>query len=843
LPSEQLDDIAKAFGTFQMTAKVAMADRYSWWLKENAPGSKSALLLKAAQYYDPEHGVCPVCDRTIEDSALREQLVSLKKLDTAAGTELRTFFSGLSDTLHNIVPKTVQDLSSKTLQQTIDADWTNLRTNLLHSELASLSAVFEPKICASTAMAEEISTPDLTLLPETCEDAFRVAASPFVKAVKSAQIALALLNWCSRKLSPICDGMHGYMTNVEEPTSLLGQLTKGKAEAALVKPLVAVCLELRKLRKDQESIDTCRSQLNILEELSAPLDQLKALSKYAETVVQSEFDAIKDVTTANLKHLYPESSTGMHPGNLKLGKGKDKTVEALLTSTAFEVPGQYFANAGLQRAIALAFYFALLEKHTGGIGFVVMDDPILSLDEDHRERWSVNLLRPKLRTLQVILATHQRLFLRHCAHDFTPGRVLELNPRSRNRRISFRPGARLQRAVQQLYDEGDWLAAAITMRKFREDVLLSLDAFCDTVLFEYTDLAGSLRRYQKLPPNHPLAGDAQTKICDRLKLPQVGCVLDPAAHSMTEADVTKSMVEDCLLNLNEVSTTVTKELGRLDALRLRSLRSSVIDVNTVPFGNLDARVTWPNPITFALVGASAAKSNPWSVELSTICDSVQLSSGGAVQVASDSLEPVARFGQWVLLADEGTPLSDGDLVAVRDNDGGRYLRRLWSNERQWILQSINPTRPTPSVTIAKRNLGVRKIIGVIYSPLGVAKRKEGDGAEWLPCASLDAANVLSEYRAIDVQGDSLDPIARDGQQLLVDQPLADPLSCPEGELAVLEFVDDTEGSLVKRVFPGKERWTLVSPNPVDRLSPMIVLLNEIRAVWIVRGVLLDASLV
>lgn len=838
-PSERLDAVTAAFANFQTMAMAAMEDRYAWWLKEIAPGSKSSLLLKAAQFYDLSSHQCPVCDRVIEDAKLREHLAALKKLDTAAGEDLRTFFACLSETLHATVPTAVADLSSETLKQRIETGWTTLKTAVLRGELAALSAAFEPNVCASVTLAEDISPPDLHFLPQACEEAFRIAATPFLKAVHSAHFGLALLRWCKVNLSPICNGMHAYLTDADLPTSLLGQLSKGKAEAELVKPLVAVCLELRRLRKDQESIDMGRSQLEILEELADPLNQLKSLSKYAEEVVQIEFNAIKGVTTTNLKHLYPEASTGMRPGNLKLGKGKDKAVEALLTSTSFEAPGQYFANAGLQRAIALAFYFALLEKHTGGIGFVVMDDPILSLDEDHRERWSVNLLRPKLRTLQVILATHQRVFLRHCGNDFTPGRILELNRRSHNSRISFRPGNRLQRAEQQLRDEGDWLGAAVTMRKFREDVLLSLDAFCDTELFVPTDLTGSLRRYQQFPTNHPLSGDAQQKVCDRLALPKVGCVLDPASHSMTEADVTKAMVEDCLACLKEIESTVTRELDRLDALRVRSLRTSVIDANTVAFGNLDARVTWSNTITLPLVGATAAKSNPWSVELSTTGDGVQLPSGGAVQVAGDSLEPVAHFGQWVLLADEGSALSDGDLVAVRSEDGRRYLRRLWSDERQWILQSINPNRPESSVTVAKRSLGIRKIIGVIYSPLGVAKRKAGDCAEWLPCASIDATSVLKRYGAIEVQGNSLDPIARDRQQLLVDQPLADALSCPEGELAVIEFVDDTNGSVVKRVFRAGDRWTLLSPNPVDRLSPIIVLPESIRAVWIVRGVLFE----
>ena len=193
-----------------------------------------------------------------------------------------------------------------------------------------------------------------------------------------------------------------------------------------------------------------------------------------------------------------------------------------------------------------------------------MDDPILSLDEDHRERWAVSLLRPKLSTMQIILATHQRVFLHHCAHHFTPGRVIELNPRIRHCRISCRPGNRLKRAAQQLNEESDHLSAAVTMRKFREDLFVSLDAYSDPALFDLNELAGAALRYERLPLNHPLAGNAQQKISQRLKRKEVGYVLDPAAHSVTEVDVTRANVKECLAHLLEISIMISKELDRLE---------------------------------------------------------------------------------------------------------------------------------------------------------------------------------------------------------------------------------------------------------------------------------------
>ncbi len=652
--------------------------------------------------------------------------------------------------------------------------------------------------------------------------------------------AITILRWASSNLQTLSQNLNELITGATDG-SLLAQLTKGKHAAQLVKPLVTVGRELVKSKQTQQGIDSSRALLKVLATLEAPLDQLKLLSKYAETAVREEFDSIKDTTTEYLCLMYPESPTGMKPGKLKLGKGKDKSVEALLTGTTFEVPGQYFANASLQRAIALAFYFALLKKHPGGLGFIVMDDPILSLDEEHRERWSAHILRPMLSALQVLIATHQRQFMRHCTNDFAADRIVDLNPRDRHRRISWKPGDRLRRAEQQLFEQGDHLAAATTMRKFREDVLISMDAYSPTPFFNPSDLATSAASYEQLPVHNPLAGEAQKRISEQLKCSEVRLVLDPGSHSMTEADVTRSMAEDCYKKLDLIGHRVANELHRLDRLRERSLRSAVIEATVIPFPSLDAKVCWDNPVELPMVGAAAAKSNSWSVEFHDAAGVSIFTPAAAVQVCGDSLEPVAHAGNWMLLANEGEEVHDGDLVAVRDEHNTNYLRRVWSDGRAWILQSINPVRPSPTVTVNKRLAGIRKTIGVLYRPLGSAVPKAGKFAEWLPCTSLSASQAFKGCKTIDVQGDSLNPIARNGQKVLVDERLSRFSDCPEGELAVLEFNDETRGSVIKQVFPGKQQWILVSPNPVDRLAPMLVSPRDLRAVWLLRGVLFETE--
>jgi hypothetical protein len=269
------------------------------------------------------------------------------------------------------------------------------------------------------------------------------------------------------------------------------------------------------------------------------------------------------------------SATRLALTRLHLHHGRDKRVEAYLAGPGYEVPSQYVGNAASLRAVALAFFFALLSRHPGGLGFVLMDDPILSLDDDHREAWSANVLRGALSSTQVIVATHQRQFFNNCRADFRPGRLIELNPRTRRaeatRRLTFRPGDRLERA-EEIFD----IAVSSVpneMRKYREDLLSTLDTYSPDPLFIAGNWKRSLETYTALKPPHLLASSNQQTIARMLNDPKVTRVLDAGSHAATEANVSEAMMRECLQVLVTLDGFFRKELDRLDAVLLRHLRS------------------------------------------------------------------------------------------------------------------------------------------------------------------------------------------------------------------------------------------------------------------------------
>jgi len=837
---DRLASLKTRLESFTNDARASIASRFDWWRKENASGSKVSLLLNAAQYYDDATEKCPVCQRPIKDRNLKEELVALKCQAPGMRTELRTFFSDLSNELSKIIPQALSSIGKAPVLQAIESDWDTIQSRVLGATFAGLAADYDTKVRQTLQELQVAEIEEPSLLPEDVDDGFRSAGTGFLEAVACARRSLSYIDWGVGAIEQVTSDLDEIVTsdNEGEAPSLRTLLSRGKDSAEVVKPLKSVELALSQGEKKRKSIKSARKQLQQLESLAVPLDHLKKLSKYAESEVRTTFESIRDATTTNLKRLYEETATGLEFSGLRLGKGRDKSVEARLLMGTYEVPGQFYANAGLQRAVALSFYFALLDRHLGGLGFILMDDPILSLDEDHRERWSDRILRPKLADFQVILATHQRQYLNNCRNDFSADRVVELNPRDRTQRVSWHPGDRLRRAEEQL--ETDWMTAATTMRKFREDVLISLDAYSPAPFFNRDNLSSSLAYYKKLGVPNPLAGKSQRKIVQFFESSSVTTVLDPGSHSPTEQDVTKSMARDCLDALKNCQKIVDRELERLERLRRRALRDSVIPASLIAFDSLPNNVSWNNPVKLRLIGAAAAKSDPWVVDLPNEGRTLSLMPGAVVLVSGDTLDPVAKSGQWVVLAPEAILPKDADLVAARDANGNRYLRRIWSDKEKWVLQSVNPVCPMPSVSVDKREAAIRRIIGVLYEPFTSVLQPSDGTSEWLPQTSINVSQI-AEYHAIEVEGDSLNPLAWRGQKVLVERQVEGLESVSEGTLAVVQTATESIGNVIKRVFPGRDHWILVSPNPVETITPDLLRAAEILAISPVRGILFDMA--
>jgi hypothetical protein len=777
---------------------------------------------------------------------VKDELERLKSQDAELKKEIKSFFRELSDELDGIIPRSICNLAKSSPAERLNNDWQKLAKSRLPSAFSPLAEKFNPHIEGIASQLQIEKNKPIQILPNGVEPEFAEYASAFIQKTADIRTSIAYLAWSSINLEGTKASIQSLITSSSEEhtESLLNNISIGKKTAREIKPLKDILNILRWAHKKRVEISDKENALKLLEELKSPLDSLKSIKKFAENEVESTFGEIQSKTIDIWKTMYPESSSGLTPAKLTVGKGHDKSVTAFLSkSEAYEVPGQFFGNAGLQRSVALAFYFALLEKHPDGLGFAVMDDPILSLDDGHRESWTRRILKQWMHRMQFVVATHQHHYLNNCRNQFVDGIVVELNPRIRKNRISWRPGRRLDRANEEL--NRSHANAPTEMRKYREDILLTLDAYSATPFFDSNNLKESLGRYQNFSKPDPLASEGQIKIIKVLIDERVTTVLDPGSHALTEADVTFEMIQDCYKTLKNCERIIEREIERLESLRLHSLRVSSIPSGLIRFEKLLNETSWQDSINFNEFGRAAAKGEFREIDSSDNFGVDQIDMGDAILISSETLDPVGKMGQWALLAPEDGNFNDGDLVAAccansSDKENDRFLRRIWSNGDSWVLQSINPIEPINDIVVPKTHSAPRKIIGILYEPFQAPYSHSRIAvSEWLTHTKFKPSE-LHNLKTISVEGKSLDPIARDGQKVLVKEKPSNTFR--NGDLVVLKTSINGIGDVIKRIYQKDDTIILISSNPVDSHPPLLLTKEQLMSsdFWKVQGVLFES---
>jgi len=136
------------------------------------------------------------------------------------------------------------------------------------------------------------------------------------------------------------------------------------------------------------------------------------------------------------------------------------------------------------------------------------------------------------------------------------------------------------------------------------------------------------------------------------------------------------------------------------------------------------------------------------------------------------------------------------------------------------------------------NLGYkRKVIGVIFEIKG-SKYSFGKD-EWSSNIRYDLSNI-SKMLAVMVEGNSIDPIARNGQFVLINDPI--PIErTKDGMLAIIETADYSR--IIKRINRNKKNDSIIltSANIIDPHKPLSIDINNILKIYPLAGVLFEAN--
>lgn len=578
------------------------------------------------------------------------------------------------------------------------------------------------------------------------------------------------------------------------------------------------------------------------EELKTSIDALRKMANNAELIKAIKANVREEVkiivngklgekTKVNYESLYDKDifefnqlTTG-HAANPDI-----KTeINLYLKAGEYQVPMAPYSNAGRMRALILSFAFALLEKSSGTLNFLVLDDPTLSLDDEHKARFVDNLVDPFVKGGQVVLGTHYERFFKDSESVFNDGIKLSMVPRKRaSDQVVFEAGDLLDKVEEALAAQtGHWKEEGGNLRVWIERSLCTLSGYCPEPFTVFNDISQSITNYSKIV-DPGIATKERDLIINVL---QGKHVMKGIIHKLHHDEpVNEPDVRDAFKALKKIGKIIRSEISRLKELHNHALHHRHIHAGN----NIVMKITHltnqdVNKNIIVLREAAAAHNGQgldWDIN-----EEYSLAEHSIIQVCSDVISPIAQCGQYVLLGSTEMEPNDDDLVAFEAPDQIKYLRKFWKeDDGTIILEGMNPTKSFKPIHINSGRCNIRKIVGVLYKQ----DEPSCNDAEW----SLRgfANSWFNDIVGVRVKGTSLEPVARNGQIILIKkQDIKDAIK--DDMLACISIKEI--GDVIKRCHVKGSQLILSAVNPNEREVPIVTGLESIQQAYELKGVLFE----
>lgn len=263
-------------------------------------------------------------------------------------------------------------------------------------------------------------------------------------------------------------------------TTLDSQVASSPDAASAIK-LRDLDAAIRSLTPVVERLETIEGELTILE---AQLAVLKAIEKSvgdARKAVAAEIlDGIGSIVARFYEAIHPSSAldepTGPPTVEVQRHRGGTAFLRGKFAGQAIDDPQQLYSDGHLD-TIGICIFLALRrsradrERHNDP-KLMVLDDIIMSIDMGHSKRL-VELLRDEFRDHQILLFSHNELFMHICRRPLGYAKRLDIN------RWSLEDGPRLVPHVcdvehlrSALRDSGDQIQIASAMRVLLDEFLI-----------------------------------------------------------------------------------------------------------------------------------------------------------------------------------------------------------------------------------------------------------------------------------------------------------------------------------------------------------------------------------
>jgi len=877
------NDTCEVLQAAALEAVDAMADALKL---HNRSQQDTRLQLKAlgAQWHLVHKGPaelteCPLCDEPLREAALSAELNELRRAGEAATRQLSDNLNAILAKLNDSVPPALAgklgDVACLAPRQALLAD---LETTFVkRPRYKNTLATFTQLVTHALAMAPADELELQTMVTENADPTrmlrdrisvvrrlvdlreWRLKNAPlweiwWLEAVGAAQTG-------DEKEAGAESTNARRETFSEHLTRLSHAVSEAEPYRAAAEALGRAWTSGRKARtyeKEQE-------QRQAIADYLAPLKTLGALSEaQARLAIHSLSDDIGEI----LKRMHITESLGFRGANLERKAGLQ--VRGAFAEE-FKIDATLVANTSWLRAVLWAFLFALRQEAVKQLGcdplpLLVLDDPQATFDAEHRHRWAREIIRLQKAepSAQVVLVTHDEIFVELVLVDGVEGRQgIIVSAGHELKHIGIFEGASLDRKWARTKTENtpgagqDYIGA---VRIYVEGLLRMMlrGHAADVNWATHGFVMGAAR--EKIRELHA----AKLAPWDKAEFKRLTGQLDSGISALKYMEMAHHSGR-VNLGIGEAETVEMhwrKELA--PALRrafqlardhqlihggLRALHAAEPDC-ALPEGYSPE----VSSLRLHIVGRAAALTDgrvaDGRVELDFSAGAqnhLVLGRHFAYRLNAATLEPVARKGDLLLVKEAGEP-SVRSLVVARCED--RVVARRFevadnhSDLAVLTAQSVNPRQIASPIVVKKATLELHKVVGVLFDFSSFNPIQPGEVCD------CGGESVISRYATeirglVEVVGDSAEPIALDGQMLMIGAAVSasDALAQLDGRPVIASNIADER--YFKRLRCGEEGAVILESLEISGDFSAVVLTHntgaetDLKEVWPVHGVLFE----
>lgn len=877
---DRFTDIAR-----NLNALTDRLDRAIEWHHRQTVDRKLRLKAIAARFFiapeDAEHiAHCPLCDSPLKEEdqkKLAEELTRLKGHEDEAERKLKDVCSEIVFDAQSCLPEALNSEKNQLAQQTPKPAFElALRAQFVTQEdIAPVMTGFVASVAThiETLMSELEDAREFTPPDRRPNDPDGVEGPRYEIAL--AKYAHYLAVWWAQHRESYAHGWKSFLGEADEDGSFpgnswLGQLAAFETAFSQAEPLEKLAAELENAGIAAKSWSEIRTEQKKREDIVEAIAPLKMLSHLVDHVsgetlqtLSERMAQIRAAIHVDDRLIYSSTEVGKKAVNLKGALNEDIVIDATNV-----------ANTSWLRGVLWAFVFALREQSARALGvnavpLMVFDDPQATFDLNNERRWAHEVIRrcktdgDHIESIQLLVATHSRRFFNVLNSEQAPGARGEL--------VGADFGGGCAKVIDgsildRLRDQADASRKPDDMVKFIEKVRVHSEELLRVMLrgtapgIEKDNLPGLLKRLETLHAEH-VQPFHQRQFKDIVRVfdwndPTIIIIQKPHHEddgSIGDAEykrVVKCWYERISRRLDFGFQIATEHAQHKGPPQIFPYVDNVVNL---PSGKSNALAQVELKQTRVAVAATTdGRVFDGGVDVIEHDDKTEaplkFHNHSAFVLTKPTLSPVAEPGDILIVRNYGE-VNPKNLVVTACGDA-LLARRLNDAEQMpevAILtgQGHNPYRLPDALPTLKEPLNPRKIIATLFAEeTSLETERKDDEIRYIEDGAL-LSRLLHETVLLEVSGKSMEPIALDGQFLIVSkQPVeASELDGLSGHLVIA--TTETGTSFFKRFRRKGDLAVLETLNSTYASESEIVAIkpaagvDQLTAVFRVHGVLFE----